>query len=299
MTTYTHIAANKRRSALLIASFVIIIVGLAYVFSKAYEGGPGFVALAIAFSLGMTLVGYYSGDKVALWTAGAVEVTKDQNPYLVRMIENLSITAGLPMPRVYVMQDQMINAFATGRNPQKASIAVTTGALEQLENEELEGVLAHELSHVGNYDIRFMTLVAVLVGIISLLANWFIRLNFFGGRRSSSDRGGNAGALFLIVGIVLSILAPIAATLIQLAVSRKREFLADASGAQLTRYPEGLARALEKIGQQDARMRTASNATAHLFIANPFGAVTKHGLSKLFSTHPPIEERIKVLRGIA
>ncbi|MEK7570043.1 MAG: M48 family metallopeptidase [Patescibacteria group bacterium] len=296
MTTYTQIASNKRRSIILVAVFIIIIVGLAYVFSKAYEAGPGAVGLAILFSIGMTLVGYYSGDKVALWTAGAVEITKEQNPYLVRMVENLSITAGLPMPRVHVMQDEMINAFATGRDPKHASIAVTTGALEKLENEELEGVLAHELSHVGNYDVRFMTLVAVLVGIISLLAHWFIRFNFFGGRRSNSDRGGNAAGILMIVGIVLSILAPIAATLIQLAVSRKREFLADASAAQLTRFPEGLARALEKIAAQDGKLRTASNATAHLFIASPFGAVHGHGLSKMFSTHPPVEERISLLR---
>lgn len=298
MTTYTQISANKRRSVFLVAIFIIIIVGLAYVFSQAYEAGPGFVVLALLFSVGMTLVGYFTGDKVALWTNGAVEVTKEQNPYLVRIVENLAITAGLPMPRVYVMQEEMINAFATGRDPQHASIAVTTGALEKLENEELEGVLAHELSHIGNYDVRFMTLVAILVGIISLLANWFIRFNIFGGRRSNSDRGGNAAGILMLIGIVLSILAPIAATLIQLAVSRKREFLADASGAQLTRFPEGLARALEKIGAQDGRISRASNATAHLFIANPFGAVTKHGLSKLFSTHPPVEERINILRGM-
>jgi heat shock protein HtpX len=299
MTTYTQIASNKRRSVFLIAIFIIIIVGLAYVFSRAYQAGIGYVFLAIIFSVLMALMGYYSGDKIALWTAGAIPVTKEQNPYLVRIVENLCITAGLPMPKVYVIPEQMINAFATGRDPKHASIAVTQGAIDNLENEELEGVIAHEMSHVGNYDVRFMTLVAVLVGIISLLANWFIRINFFGGRRSSNDRGGgNVGMIFFLIGIILSILAPIAATLIQLAVSRKREFLADASGVQLTRYPEGLARALEKIAQQDARIKHASNATAHLYIANPFGAVTAKGLGKLFSTHPPIEERIKILRGL-
>ena len=282
---------------MLIAVFVVIILALGYVFSKAYEAGPGVLVIAILFSIGMTLVGYYSGDKVALWTAGAVEVTKEQNPYLVRIVENLAITAGLPMPKVYVMQDEVINAFATGRDPQHASVAVTTGALEKLENEELEGVIAHELSHVGNYDVRFMTLVAVLVGIIGLLAHWFIRFNIFGGRRSSSDRG-NAAGIFMLVGIILSILAPIAAMLIQLAVSRKREFLADASGAQLTRYPEGLARALEKIAAQDGKMATANRSTAPLYIANPFGAAHGRGFGKMFSTHPPIEERIKILRGM-
>lgn len=281
---------------MLIAIFIVIIVALGYVFSLAYEAGPGVLVIAILFSVGMTLVGYYSGDKVALWTAGAVQVTNEQNPYLVRIVENLSITAGLPMPKVYVMQDEVINAFATGRDPQHASITVTTGALEKLENEELEGVIAHELSHVGNYDVRFMTLVAVLVGIISLLAHWFIRFNFFGGRRSGGRN--NAAGIFMIVGIVLSILAPIAAMLIQLAVSRKREFLADASGAQLTRYPEGLARALEKIAAQDGKMATANSSTAPLYIANPFGAAHGHGFGRMFSTHPPIEERIKILRGM-
>lgn len=297
MTTYTQINANKRRSVFLVSIFILIIVALGYVFSKAYDAGPGILVLAIAFSVGMTLIGYYSGDKVALWTAGATEVTKEQNPYLVRIVENLSITAGLPMPKVYVMQDEVINAFATGRDPQHASVAVTTGALEKLENEELEGVIAHELSHVGNYDVRFMTLVAVLVGIISLLAHWFIRFNFFGGRRSGGGKGGAQG-IFMLVGIILSILAPIAAMLIQLAVSRKREFLADAAGAQLTRYPEGLARALEKIAAQDGKLATANNSTAPLYIANPFGAAHGHGFGRMFSTHPPIEERIKILRGM-
>lgn len=281
---------------MLIAIFMVIIVALGYVFSIAYEAGPGVLVIAVLFSLGMTLIGYYSGDKVALWTAGAVQVTKEQNPYLTRIVENLAITAGLPMPKVYVMPDEVINAFATGRDPQHASVAVTTGALEKLENEELEGVIAHELSHVGNYDVRFMTLVAVLVGIISLLAHWFIRFNIFGGRRSGGDRG--AAGIFMIVGVVLSILAPIAALLIQLAVSRKREFLADASGAQLTRYPEGLARALEKIAAQDGKMATANSSTAPLYIANPFGAAHGRGFGRLFSTHPPIEERIKILRGM-
>lgn len=298
MTTYTLINTNKRRSIFLIAIFIIIIVGLAYVFSQAYSAGLGYVVLAIILSVLMTLIGYYSGDKIALWTARAVPVSKEDNPYLVRMVENLCITAGLPMPKVYVMPETMINAFATGRDPKHASLAVTQGAIDNLENEELESVLAHEMSHIGNYDVRFMTLVAVLVGIISLLASWFIRINFFGGRRSSNDRSGNIGAIFFLIGIVLSILAPIAATLIQLAVSRKREFLADASGVQLTRYPEGLARALEKIAQQDAKIKRPSNATAHLFIANPFGAVSAKGLGRLFSTHPPIEERIRVLRSM-
>lgn len=298
MTTYNLISSNKRKSIFLVIIFIAIILALGWIFSKAYAAGPGVLVIAIIFSIAMTLMGYYSGDKMALWTAGAIEVKKEDNPYLVRMVENLSITAGLPMPRVYIMQDEMINAFATGRDPQHASIAVTTGAIEKLENEELEGVLAHELSHVGNYDIRFMTLVAVLVGIIALLSHWFLRFNLFGGRRSNSDRGGNAFAILFVIGIVLAILAPIAATLIQLAISRKREFLADASGAQLTRYPEGLAKALEKIGQQDGHLATASNATAHLFIANPFGAVNGKGLSRLFSTHPPLVERIAALRKI-
>ena len=226
---------------------------------------------------------------------GAKPMSKADNPYVYRLIENLCITAGIKtLPKIYIIEDPAINAFATGRDPAHASVAVTRGAIEKLENEELEGVLAHELSHIQNYDIRFMMLVAVLVGVVAILAQIFLRSNLlFGGRRSSRENGGQLGAILMIVGIVLAILSPIIAELIKLAISRRREFLADASGTLLTRYPDGLARALEKIGRANQPLATASDATAHLFFANPFGSKKWHSI---FSSHPPIEDRIKKLR---
>lgn len=276
--------------------FVILIVGLGYVFSRATgDTTYGGVWLAIIFSLGMTMVSYFQGDKIALWTSGAKPITREENKYVWNLVENLSIANGTPTPKIYIIDDQAINAFATGRKPELASIAVTRGAIDRLTNEELEGVLAHELSHVKNYDIRFMTLVAVMVGAVSILANIFLRSHFlFGGRRSSDrEGGGQIAAIFMIVGIILAILSPIIAELIKLAISRRREYLADASGALLTRYPAGLASALEKIAADNQPLKTASAATAHLFFANPFSAKS---LSNLFSTHPPIAERIKRLR---
>ncbi len=293
-TTYTHIASNKQKTALLMAVYIGFIVAIVWTMQQYVGYGPEYVVVAIVLSVAMSLASYFWGDVVALSVSRAQPVTKETNPYIVNMVENLSITAGLPMPRVYVMQDPAINAFATGRDPKHASVAVTTGAIERLENEELEGVLAHELSHVGNYDIRVMTVVVILAGIISILADWFLRSHFlFGGRGRDRDRGGNPA--LMAIGLVLIIVAPLLSTLIKLAVSRKREYLADASGALLTRYPEGLARALEKIGRQHQPMATASDATAHLFFANPFSS--KH-LLNLFSTHPPLEERISRLRGM-
>lgn len=298
-TTYTHIASNKRKSFILIVIFILIISAIGWAFAELTEFGYAGLVAAIVFAVTMSLFGYFSGDKVALWTAGAKKITKQDNVYVYRMVENLCITAGLPMPKVHIMDDQTINAFATGRDPQHASIAITTGAIQQLTNEELEGVLAHELSHIGNYDIRLMTLVVICVGIITLLSNWFFRISFFGGGRRSSSRGGGQFQLvIMIVGIALLIFAPIIATLIKLAVSRKREFLADASGVLLTRYPAGLANALKKIGAQSQPMRKANNATAHLYISNPFGSKARKGLAKLFSTHPPVQERISALNAM-
>ena len=296
-TTYNFVAANKRRSILLVALFVVIVGLVGWVVSQLLEAGPGGVFVALGFATISSLVGYYNGDKIALATSGAQgPIQKSDQSYLYTMVENLCITSGQPMPKVFVISDPNINAFATGRDPQHASIAVTTGAIEKLANEELEGVLAHELSHVKNYDIRFMTLVLVLVGTLSLLSDFFVRSTLWGGgRRRESNGGGNVLA---VVGIVLLILAPIIGALIQLAVSRKREFLADASGALLTRYPEGLASALEKIAVTTTRpMARASTATAHLFFSNPFGPGSG-GLSKLFATHPPVEERVKALRAM-
>lgn len=272
---------------------------MGWVFGELTEMGYGGLILALIIAMLMALYGYFSGDKVALWTSGAKPIIKEQNPYVYRMVENLSITAGIPIPKVYVISDSAINAFATGRDPEHASIAVTKGAIEKLENEELEGVLAHEMSHIKNYDIRLMTIVIICVGTVALLSNWFFRISFFGGRKSSRG-GGQAQLVVMAIGLVLLIFAPIIAQLIKLAVSRKREFLADASGALLTRYPAGLANALEKIENQNVEpMLRANNSTAHLFISNPFGHKARKGLAKLFSTHPPVEERIKTLRGMA
>lgn len=292
---YNEIASNKRRSVFLMMTFIAIIIGLGYVYSRAvgdttYTG----VWFAIIFSLGMTAISYFQGDKIALWTSGAKQISPDENRYVYRMVENLAITAGMPMPKIHIIEDPAINAFATGRKPELASIAVTRGAIEKLKNEELEGVLAHELSHIQNYDIRFMTLVAVLVGAISIMANIFLRSHMFGKRE---DRGGGqAAAIFMIIGVVLAILSPIIAEIIKLAISRRREYLADASGSLLTRFPEGLANALEKIKMESIPMQKASTATAHLFLANPFSSKS---FSNLFSTHPPIDERIKRLREMA
>ncbi len=296
---YNQITANKRRTVILIAIFIAVVLGLGYLYDYLYGTGYGYGGLVMAGVISgvMALTSYFAGDKLALAVSGAKIITKEQNAYLYRMVENLCIAQGMPVPKIHIIQDPAINAFATGRDPKHASIAVTTGALEKLENEELEGVLAHELSHVKNYDIRVMTIVIVLVGIISLLSQWMFRIHHFGGR-SRDDRGGNAGAIFMVVGLVLMILAPIVAELIKLAVSRRREYLADASGALMTRFPEGLANALQKIGAQKQPMLRASEATAHLYIANPFGS-TRKWLTNAFSTHPPIQDRIKVLRSMA
>jgi len=259
--------------------------------------GNGMVIFAVVLSVLMTLISYYSGDKIALSSAGAREIKKEDNPYVYRMTENLCITAGTPTPKVYIIDSPALNAFATGRDPQHASIALTTGIIQALQNEELEGVIAHELSHIKNFDIRLMTIVVVLVGSIAIISNWFFRAQYFmGGRRNNDRGGGQIAGIIMIVGFVLLMLSPVIAELIKLAISRKREYLADASGSLLTRYPEGLARALEKISQSNTPLQTASAATAHLFISNPFKGKS---FLNMFSTHPPIEDRIKKLRGMA
>ncbi len=294
MITYTAIGKNKRNSVILIGVFLLVIIALGYTFSQIY-GNPGILVFAVLFSSISAIISYYFSDSITLAMSHAVEVDSKTAPQLWQVVENLTITAGLPMPRVYVIEDTAINAFATGRNPKHAVVCATTGCLDRLNKTELEGVIAHELSHVGNYDIRFMTLVVVLVGIITLLGDWLLRFSFFGGRKNDDKEGGNVLA---IAGIILALLSPIIATLIQLAVSRQREFLADSSGALLTRYPEGLASALEKIASDQEPLEVANKATAHLYIANPLKN-QKDGVgwfSKMFNTHPPIEERIKRLR---
>ena len=289
---YSQIEANKRKTSILIAMFLAIIIGLAWFLDYAYGYGYGIVVFAVIFSVVTTLVSYYHGDKVALASTGAKHIEKNDNPYVYRMVENLCITAGVPVPKIYIIPSPALNAFATGRDPEHASIALTNGIIDALENEELEGEIAHELSHIRNYDIRVMTIVAVLVGTLALLADWFFRICLFGGGRSS-DRRGEGNGILMLVGFALLLVSPLVGELIKLAISRKREYLADASGALLTRYPEGLARALEKISQSTTPLATANSATAHLFISNPF---KKKAFSSLLSTHPPTEDRIKKLR---
>ena len=294
---YNQIDSNKRKTGVLIAIFFALIIGIAYFIDYYYNMGYGLVVFAVIFATISTLISYYKGDKIALKSTGAKVIEKKDNPYVYRMVENLCIASGVPMPKVHIIDSPAMNAFATGRDPEHASIAMTTGIISALENEELEGVIAHELSHIKNFDIRLMTIVVVLVGTISIIGNWFLRIQFYGGGRRSNDSkgGGQLQLILFIIGIVFLILSPIIAELIKMAISRKREFLADASGLLITRYPEGLARALEKISKSKPDPKLASSATAHLFISNPLKGKT---MSKYFSTHPPIEERINKLRGL-
>ncbi len=274
--------------------FFIVVIGVGFIMAQ-YLGDSTFLYGAVAVSLGMNLYAYWFSDRVAIRSSGAQPADGPEWVELHRIVENLAITAGLPKPKVYVIHDDAPNAFATGRNPQHAAIAVTTGLMQRLDRAELEGVIAHELSHIDNRDILVMTVAVVLVGFLSILADLFMRMSMFGGSRDGEGRGGAAVA---IAAVVAMIVAPIAAQIMQLAVSRRREFLADTSGALLTRYPEGLASALTKISEYKAPMHSASSATAHLFIANPFGSGSGAGrfISKLFSTHPPVEERVAALR---
>jgi len=293
-TLYTHQGQNIRKTWMLMSIFLIIVIGLGFVFARIYDN-PTILYFFVIFSVVMNIVSYWYSDKIALTMAGAHPATREKYFDFYTIVENLAITAGLPMPRIYVIEDSSPNAFATGRNKNHAVVAVTTGLLSIMNKTELEGVVAHEMSHIGNKDMLVSTVAVVLVGFVSIISDMMIRMSLFGGGRDNDREGGNI--IFIIVGIVLSILAPLAASLIQLAISRKREYLADASGALLTRYPEGLASALEKINQYGRPMKKQSGAIAHLYIANPLGS-GKFGkkVGSLFSTHPPVEERIKRLR---
>jgi len=274
------------------AVFLAIVVAIGY-FVSYYYSNPGILYIAIIFSMVMNITSYWFSDKIALASTGAKEASESEYLELHRILENLSITAGLPKPRLYIIDDMAPNAFATGRNKEHSAVAVTKGLLQMLDRNELEGVIAHELAHIGNRDILLSTVVVVLVGFIAMLADMFLRMSLFGGR-SNDNKGGGA---LMILGIIFVVLSPIIATIIQLSISRKREFLADASGALLTRYPEGLANALLKISSYSQPMKKASNATAHLFISSPFGGKAMKGIAKLFMTHPPVEERIQALLG--
>lgn len=298
MNIYSQISANKYKTWLIIILFIATISGIVYVYAHATGYGLSIVGIALILSGVMGFGSYYYSDKMILAMSGAKKATKQEYPTFYRTIENLCIATGMPKPKIYVINDSSPNAFATGRDPHHAIVCATTGILEKLNKTELEGVMAHELSHVRNYDIRLMSIVVILVGLVALLADIFLRsLWFDGGRR---ERGGNnIQAIFMIIGIVLAILSPIIATLIKLAVSRKREFLADASGALVTRYPEGLASALEKIALDRKPLKTANNATAHLYIESPFkNKKSGNWFAGLFNTHPPVEERIRILRAM-
>jgi len=291
-TLYTQKDKNIRKTWFLIFIFLVFVIGLGWVFSYQFQS-PVILVIAVVFSSLMSFTSYWFSDKIVLKMSKAKEIKKQDNPELYRLVENLCITAGLPMPKIYIIEEASPNAFATGRDPKHAVIAVTRGLLEKLDRSELEGVLAHELSHIGNRDILLQTVVVVLVGMVALLSNWFVRWSFFGGRKNRG--GGQLAGIMVLVGFVLAILSPLIATLIHMAISRKREFLADADGALLTRYPEGLASALEKISRDITPLKVANKATAHLYIANPF---KKKKVNKFFSTHPPVEQRINALHGM-
>lgn len=286
---YSQIAGNKRKTVFLMLFFVLLVGGLGWLFGL-YVGEPLLTPYVLIGAAVYALFSYYAGSKMALAINGAKQIQKKDNPRLWRIVENLSITDGMPMPKVYIMNDPAPNAFAAGRNPKNASVAATTGLLDMMTDSELEGVMAHEMGHVKNYDIRVSMIAFALVAVVSILADILLRLTFF---RGDDDDGG--GALVLVLGIVGAILAPLAASMIQLAISRNREYLADATGALTTRHPEGLASALEKIGAYGGRMKKVNSSTAHLFFANPLKA---KGISGLFSTHPPVQERVKRLRNM-
>jgi len=296
MTTYDRIGSNRRKTVFYIGVFLIFIIGLGYLFSYIYNS-PGILIIAVIIAVLQALASYFWGDSIALYLTHANKVEKADNPELYRIVENLAITAGIPAPKIYLINDSSPNAFATGRDPQHSSVAVTSGLLEIMDKGEFEGVIAHELSHIGNRDSLLMVVVVVLVGVVAIASDLFFRIGFWGGFGRNRNSEGGTGGILLLIGIILAILAPIAATLIQLAISRKREYLADANGALLTRCPEGLASALEKISEYKKPLRYANDATALLFIADP--TKKRSWFAGLFDTHPPVKDRIKALEEMA
>lgn len=292
MQVYQQIAANKRKTVFMMIVFVLLVGGLGWLFSW-YSGEPAITPYVLIGAAIYALISYFAGSRLATAMNGAREIAKKDNPRLWRIVENLSITNGMPLPKIYLIDDPAPNAFATGRDPNHAVVGATTGLLNIMDDTELEGVMAHELGHVKNYDIRVSMIAFALVAVISVLADIMLRMTWF--RRGDSDSRGSSGQIFFILGLIGAILAPIVATMIQLAISRRREYLADATGALTTRYPEGLASALEKIGQYGGKLRRQNPSTAHLFFANPLRGKS---ISTLFSTHPPLEDRISQLRGM-
>lgn len=298
-TAWDHVSGNIFKTWLIMFFFTLFTVSIVYIFARGWGydevGGLGITGIALIITGVMNFISYYFSDKIVLGISGAKPISQKDNPTLYRTVENLCLAAGLPTPKIYILEDTAPNAFATGRDPKHAAIAFTTGILQKLNKQELEGVTAHELSHVGNRDTLVMTVVSVLVGTIALLADWFLRSLWFSGRDNDSDSKNNA--LFMALALVAAILAPIVATMIQLAVSRRREYLADASGVLLTRFPEGLASALQKISSDREPLEAANRGTAHLYIINPLkGSEVAGFMAGLFNTHPPIQDRIKALR---
>jgi len=294
---YNQIDANKRQTALMFLVFFVFIIGIGWGLSYIYNN-QAILIIAVVIAVVQSWVSYFYSASISLAATGAKEASREQFPELHRLVENLAITAGLPKPRVYVIDDPSPNAFATGRDPKHSAVAVTTGILQLLDKNELQGVMAHELSHIRNYDIRVMTIAVTLVGAIILVSDIMLRSRLWGGRDSGDSKG---SGYIIIIAIAFAILAPIFAKLISLAISRKREYLADASGVELTRFPDGLASALEKIEKFEKPMKSANRATAHLFINEPFGVDDRKQswLTTVFSTHPPINERIAKLRAMA
>ena len=292
-TLYNIADSNTRKTWILITFFLVFIILLGWLFSYLLDSSL-ILYLAVIVSISTSVSSYWFSDKIVLASTHAEPIKKEDSPELYRIVENLSIASGIPMPKVFLLNESQPNAFATGRDEKHAVIAVTKGLLGKLERNEIEGVIAHEISHIRNKDILLQTAVVVLVGIITIVSDFFIRISFYSGDRDNKNNG-----IMIVLGIIAAVLAPIAASLIQLSISRKREFLADASGALLTRYPEGLASALEKISSDSTPIRTANNSNAHLFISSPLrGKESKSWFSKLFLTHPPVEERIANLRGM-
>ena len=296
MTLYTQAKSNTRKTWVYLTFFFILVMAVGWIISY-LTNNQAILWIAFALSIGSSFLSYWQSDKLVLAISGARPIEKADNPELYRLVENLCITAGLPLPKIYIISSPQPNAFATGRDPQHGVVAVTTGLLEKLERIELEGVIGHELSHIGNRDALLSTIVVILAGTITMMTNFFFRVRFRGSDRD--DRGGQIRMILMLLGLALVILAPFFATLMKLAISRKREFLADADSALLTRFPDGLIRALEKISADPHPLRTANDATAHLYIVNPFKG--KDGLGwfhKLFMTHQVLEERIAALRGL-
>ena len=293
---YEQITANKVKSVFLVLFFAALVLLVVWAFEQVTGWGRGGLVIALIISLASAVGGYYSSDKIVLAISHARPASKEEYPYLYNLVEGLALAGGLPTPGCYVIDDTAPNAFATGRNPEHSVICVTTGLLQKMNRLELEGVIAHEMSHIKNYDVLLQTVAVVMVGIIALLSDWMLRSFWWGGgrRRNQEKGGGQAGAILLVIGLILAILSPLIAQLMQLAISRRREFLADANGAMLTRYPAGLASALKKLAADPEPLEVANKATAHLYIVNPLKNI-KGRVNKLFSTHPPIEERIAAL----